>query len=465
MAISVITMTMVFIGVIIFVAETQSSAEYTPTTCESPSCDNDPQLCNGYQICEPVNYPIYDQIDMVVVSFFTIDYALRIFTSPFVPRRLALLISTTWDDDEEERAQRKARPPRLEPPPLAWYTQLLCYVCSLGNIVDAVVIVPFYISIANVSDVSLTFVRVLRLTRAVRIIKLGKNSKYLSIVLRTIIISGPTLACLMFLIGMSVIVFASIIYLLEQGTFTVNSVYPEGEYLRDGLVGDTEITPYRSIPVSIYWAIITCTTVGFGDIYPTSQGGRALAAICAIGGLFTLALPITVIGNTFARVYDEMLDSEKAKAEEIKRTRLIQLERKAAIDKLKDLPDDDEFPLKSIELSEFHPTTEPTDTSTHDSSSSSQREREGERALEEELAHTKKLLKLLMDDYQLVRGKVSKMSHHFDQIRQTTATLKLSASLTETEVSALTESLNPVALLHLDKSRVRSSTSKPSPHA
>jgi hypothetical protein len=68
-----------------------------------------------------------------------------------------------------------------------------------------------------------------------------------------------------------------------------------------------------------------------------------------------------------------------------------------------------------------------------------------------ELIHTKHLLKLLLDDYQLLCSKVSKITLQFDQIRETTATLRHCVKVTEDEVKTLTENLAPVANLHLSK--------------
>jgi len=77
--------------------------------------------------------------------------------------------------------------------------------------------------------------------------------------------------------------------------------HPDGYYMRLSLNQvDTEESPYRSIAASFWWVIVTVTTVGYGDFYPTSPGGKAIAAFTMVSGILTLALPITVISSNYA---------------------------------------------------------------------------------------------------------------------------------------------------------------------
>ena len=62
--------------------------------------------------------------------------------------------------------------------------------------------------------------------------------------------------------------------------------------------------PYRSIPASFWWAIVTMTTVGYGDGYPMTAEGRTLAVFAMISGILIIAMPITVIGDNFSKAYD-----------------------------------------------------------------------------------------------------------------------------------------------------------------
>jgi hypothetical protein len=63
----------------------------------------------------------------------------------------------------------------------------------------------------------------------------------------------------------------------------------------------------------MYWAFVTCTTLGYGDFYGTTTTGRFLACVCAILGIIVLALPISVVGNTFTTEYFALMERRKAK--------------------------------------------------------------------------------------------------------------------------------------------------------
>lgn len=172
------------------------------------------------------------------------------------------------------------------------------------NIIDVVAIVPFYIELATSSGSSIAIVRVLRLARMLRIFKASKYNEGTKLLSQTIWRSLPALSLLFFFTALGVVLFGSLIFFMEGGKYEVSAEFPDGAYVRSDLVGGSEVTPYTSIPVACYWVIVTATTVGFGDLYPTSGGGRLVACICMYIGLLVLALPITVVGSNFTMVYE-----------------------------------------------------------------------------------------------------------------------------------------------------------------
>ena len=79
-----------------------------------------------------------------------------------------------------------------------------------------------------------------------------------------------------------------------------------------------EASPYVNIPISMYWVVVTMTTTGYGDLYPTSTGGRIISILVVYMGIIAIALPITVIGTNFTREYDAYREMERRVAEKKK---------------------------------------------------------------------------------------------------------------------------------------------------
>lgn len=157
------------------------------------------------------------------------------------------------------------------------------------NLVDVMAIVPYYVTLFNVlstmscegakSSASLAFLRVIRL---VRIFKLTKHSVGLQVLVLTFKASLEGLGLFLVALIVCLLVFSSAIYYAELGT-------PK--------------TSIHSIPDAFWWAIITMTTVGYGDIVPVGNIGKVVGMVCAITGVLTLAIPVPIITGHFNRFY------------------------------------------------------------------------------------------------------------------------------------------------------------------
>lgn len=174
------------------------------------------------------------------------------------------------------------------------------YLLKPMNIIDLVAILPFYIGLFTPSGASLTIFRILRLGRILRLTKAGKNNSGMTVLITTISGSKEILSMLFFYILLCVCVIAALVYQFEMGEFKVTQDYPDGAYFRPSVNMDgEEVSPFVSVWAGIYWAIVTGTTVGYGDFYPTTVGGRLISSCWIFAGILILGIPISIIGSNF----------------------------------------------------------------------------------------------------------------------------------------------------------------------
>jgi voltage-gated potassium channel Kch len=265
-------------------------------------------------VCEP--QPIYalQVVDKVCVIIFTIEFGARVLTCWAVPARVANVLPSDWDEMEELEAREEHRASRLDPPPYSWYYQVGQYLLLWNSWIDVLAVIPFYVQLSGVTSTSLSFVRVLRLVRVLRFLKMLKSGEYVRVLYNTLIDSIPALMMMAFLVLLLVVFYGSVMYSCESGTFQVMhaSNTTQWRYMTKDVLGKVdEVSAFVSIPAGIYWAGVTTTTLGYGDLVPTSPVGRALACFAMYLGILVLAMPIGVIGGNFMMEYEKMLDERK----------------------------------------------------------------------------------------------------------------------------------------------------------
>ena len=114
--------------------------------------------------------------------------------------------------------------------------------------------------------------------------------------------SFDALALLAFFLIIVIILFGALIYFCEAGLDNYN--HELGGFARLDVTGTHyELSPFNSIPASFWWVLVTATTVGYGDMYPTSFEGKMIATLTMMVGVLALALPVSVIGANFADIY------------------------------------------------------------------------------------------------------------------------------------------------------------------
>ena len=226
------------------------------------------------------------------------------------------MLNVGWDDDELLRAEKEKRLPLIDPPPISWYYQMYKYSIKFFSILDLISIFPFYVSFITPIQ-SLIFFRIFRLTRLTSLLKVSKSKEYANLVKRTIKLSVPILRTLSFYVALLMILYACLVYIVERGEFTVNTNFLSGAFLRPDVGGISQAqSPFQSISDSLYFVIITTTTIGYGDLYPTTQIGRLLACFFVYSGIIITAFPIAIIGQNFVSEYTKMIDKNLAKNDE-----------------------------------------------------------------------------------------------------------------------------------------------------
>lgn len=157
-------------------------------------------------------------------------------------------------------------------------------------VVDLLAILPFYLPILLPAD--LIFLRALRLMRLLRVLKLGRYSDAIQVFFAVIRLKKEQLAVTAFGLGILLIIASSLMYYFEH------LVQP---------------AVFGSIPHAMWWAVITLTTVGYGDAYPVTMMGRLLASAIALLGIAMFALPAGILSAGFME-YGEIKNKKKTDA-------------------------------------------------------------------------------------------------------------------------------------------------------
>jgi voltage-gated potassium channel len=178
------------------------------------------------------------------VVMFSLEYALRLWTADLL--------------------YPKSKHPRLK------------YALSAMAIIDLLAIAPFYIPFLIPCD--LRFIRMLRLFRLLRILKLNRYSDAMNIIGSVVRREKEKLLTTIFFTAIIILFASSIMYYVE------NEAQPD---------------KFPNIIASVWWAVATLTTVGYGDVYPVTVLGKLLSGLIAVLGIGLVALPTGIISSGF----------------------------------------------------------------------------------------------------------------------------------------------------------------------
>ncbi|HIP36951.1 MAG TPA: ion transporter [Crocinitomix sp.] len=157
----------------------------------------------------------------------------------------------------------------------------LKYIFSFYGVIDFVSIIPTYLGLFISGTHSLMVIRALRLMRVFRILKLGEFLSESQKLIDSLKASRQKIMVFLLSILTMVTILGTVMYLVES-----------------------EDSGFTSIPRSIYWAIVTLTTVGYGDIAPVTSLGQFIASIVMILGYAIIAVPTGIVTN-------ELIKNEK----------------------------------------------------------------------------------------------------------------------------------------------------------
>ncbi len=197
--------------------------------------------------------PIHDKyavffhyFDMVSVFIFTIEYLLRV-----------------WTCNHDPRYQHK-------------FHGRLRYIFSTEALIDVIAILPFYVHV--VVGLDLRVLRILRLLRFFRLFRLTAYMKSAKVVRNVFVSRANDLKLSFVLITFVIIIASCLMYFAEH------FVQPD---------------KFSSIPATMWWAVVTVTSIGYGDLVPISTLGKILSGIISLMGLAIFALPAGIITSGF----------------------------------------------------------------------------------------------------------------------------------------------------------------------
>jgi len=179
------------------------------------------------------------------------------------------------------------------------------FMRSVMSVIDFVAIMPYYIGsgLSDDNEVSGAFVT-LRVFRVFRIFKFSRHSQGLRILGYTLQSCASELGFLVFSLAMAIIIFATIMFYCEK---------------------NVEGTNFTSIPSAFWYTIVTMTTLGYGDMVPSTAVGKMIGGVCSLSGVLVIALPVPVIVSNFSRIYHQNQRSDKRKAQKKARLARIQI--------------------------------------------------------------------------------------------------------------------------------------------
>ena len=198
------------------------------------------------------------------VAIFSIEYVLRLWSAV--------------DDPWQDRYRRAIR-------------GRLRFARTTMAIIDLLAILPFYLAL--VVQVDLRFLRVLRL---LRVFKLTRYSGAMTLLFQVLRGEAGNIGAAMFVLLLMLVIASSLAFMIEGGLHTSGA--------------------FSSIPAAMYWAIITMTTVGYGDVVPATALGQLLTGLIAVLSLGMVAIPTGILASGFTSALQRRREQVEGRIED-----------------------------------------------------------------------------------------------------------------------------------------------------
>lgn len=233
------------------------------------------------EIYEPYSW-LFNGFEIFSVLVFTVEYIARI-----------------WSSVEDEEAQGHS----------AFQVRLRCML-KPASLIDALAVVPFYLGMFFSLDL-----RFMRFFRLLRIFKLTRYSRSLNILVTVVRNESQAFSMTLFILFTILLLSAGGIHVFEK---------------------DVQPDAYGSIPQSLWWAIATLTTVGYGDVTPITTGGKIFGAMVMIVGIGMVALPTGILSSAFSEEIRYRRNLYLAKLHEVLEDGLISSEEELTLELLRE---------------------------------------------------------------------------------------------------------------------------------
>lgn len=238
-----------------------------------------------YEIVFHADDPVAKTFDVALIVAIVASVAVVMLESvaPFQQRYSELLIAAEWLFTIVFTVEYVLR--------LSIVKEKRSYALSFFGVVDLLSILPTYLSLFIPGAQALLVVRILRVLRVFRVLKLAHYIREADTLTRALAASRRKIAVFIFVVLTVVTVMGSTMYVIEGGE-----------------------NGFDSIPRSVYWAVVTLTTVGYGDISPATPLGQSLALVLMVMGYGIIAVPTGIVTVELNREKQEALAARRLDA-------------------------------------------------------------------------------------------------------------------------------------------------------